>query len=82
MMEFCVVQKSVTLNDLAGRNDCRRMLISVVAELLLVNIYHCYMIIDVNAIREMDKVSGSRRELVRAATIASQWTVLTFGNIL
>jgi len=38
--------------------------------------------IDVDAIREMDKVSGSRRELVRAASIASQWTVLTFGNTL
>jgi len=37
--------------------------------------------IDVDAIREMENVSGSRRELVRAATIASQLPVLNFGNI-
>jgi len=40
------------------------------------------MVLDIDAVHEMDAVSGSRRELVRAATIASQWPVLNFGNIV
>ena len=37
--------------------------------------------VDIDAIPDTDTVSGSRRELVRAATIASQLPVLNFGNI-
>ena len=37
--------------------------------------------LDIDAVNEMDNVSGSRRELVRAATIASQLPVLNFGKI-
>jgi len=36
---------------------------------------------DADAVKDMEAVSGSRRELVRAATIASQWPVLNFGNV-
>jgi len=39
------------------------------------------MLLDTDAVHEMDAVSGSRRELVRAATVASQWPVLNFGSI-
>ena len=39
------------------------------------------VMLDVNTVDDMEIVSGSRRELVRAATVASQWPVLTFGNI-
>lgn len=35
---------------------------------------------DVDTVHDMDNVTGSRRELVRAATIASQWPVLNFGK--
>jgi len=40
------------------------------------------LLLDLDAVHDMDAVSGSRRELVRAATIASQWPVLNFGNIV
>ena len=40
------------------------------------------MLLDIDAMHDMDAVSGSRRELVKAATVASQWPVLNFGNIL
>jgi len=38
------------------------------------------MLLDIDAVHDMDAVTGSRRELVKAATVASQLPVLNFGK--